>query len=114
VCSSDLLTIFNDKAGSASLQKTNALLNISGVLKAGKNSVLSAGIAGGVSANNANYNKLTYSSQFDGNNIDNTMPSGETVVYRQFTTTDIAAGLAYEFIKVNKIGSTLEKIYFCL
>ena len=94
------LTIFNDKAGSASLQKTNALLNISGVLKAGKSSVLSAGIAGGVSANNANYNKLTYSSQFDGNNIDNTMPSGETVVYRQFTTTDIAAGLAYEFSKV--------------
>jgi hypothetical protein len=94
------LTVFNDRAGSANLQKTNALLNISGVIKTGKRSAFSVGIAGGVSANNANYNKLTYSSQFDGNAIDNTLSSGETVVYRQYTTTDIAAGMAYEYAKV--------------
>ena len=95
------LTVFNDKAGSANLQKTNALLNLSGVIKTGRRSALSVGIAGGVSANNANYNNLTYGSQFDGNNIDNTVVSGETVVYRQFTTTDIAAGAAYEYAKVS-------------
>ncbi len=94
------LTIFNDKAGSANLQKTNALLNVSGIIKTGKRSAFSVGLAGGVSANNANYSKLTYSSQFDGNTIDNTLPSGETVVYRQFTTTDFAAGAAYEWSKV--------------
>ncbi|MDP3558132.1 MAG: PorP/SprF family type IX secretion system membrane protein [Bacteroidota bacterium] len=94
------LTVFNDKAGSANLQKTNALLNISGIIKTGRRSAFSVGIAGGVSANNANYNKLTYSSQFDGNEIDNTLASGETVVYRQFTTTDIAAGMAWEYSKV--------------
>ena len=95
------LTVFNDKAGSASLQKTNALINVSGIIKTGKRSVLSVGVAGGVSANNANYNKLTYGSQFDGNTIDNTLASGETVVYRQFTTTDIAVGAAYQYSKVN-------------
>lgn len=94
------LTVFNDRAGSANLQKTNALLNVSGVIKTGKRSAFSVGIAGGVSANNANYNKLTYGSQFDGNIIDNTASSGETVVYRQFTTTDIAAGAAWEYSNV--------------
>ncbi|MBA2613478.1 MAG: PorP/SprF family type IX secretion system membrane protein [Bacteroidetes bacterium] len=94
------LTVFNDKAGSANLQKTNALLNVSGIIKTGKRSAFSVGIAGGVSSNNANYSKLTYASQFDGNNIDNTIASGETVVYRQFTTTDIAAGAAWEYSKV--------------
>jgi len=94
------LTVFNDKAGSADLQKTNALLNVSGIIKTGKRSAFSVGLAGGVSANNANYSKLTYSSQFDGNAIDNTIASGETVVYRQFTTTDIAAGAAWEYSKV--------------
>jgi type IX secretion system PorP/SprF family membrane protein len=94
------LTYFNDKAGSANLQKNNALLNLSGIIKTGRRSAFSVGIAGGVSANNANYNKLTYGSQFDGNVIDNTIASGETVVYRQFTTTDIAAGAAWEYSKV--------------
>ena len=94
------LTVFNDKAGSASLQKTNALLNVSGIIKTGKHSAFSVGIAGGVSANNANYNKLTYASQFDGNTIDNTIASGETVVYRQYTTTDLAVGAAWEYAKV--------------
>ena len=94
------LTVFNDKAGSASLQKTNALLNVSGIIKTGKKSAFSVGLAGGVSANNANYSKLTYSSQFDGNTIDGSLASGETVVYRQFTTTDIAAGAAWEYTSV--------------
>ena len=94
------LTVFNDRAGSANLQKTNALLNVSGIIKTGRRSAFSVGLAGGVSANNANYSKLTYGSQFDGNNIDNTLPSGETVVYRQFTTTDIGAGAAWEYSKV--------------
>lgn len=94
------LTIFNDKAGAAALQKTNVLLNVSGIVKISNRSVLSVGIAGGVSANNANYNKLTYGSQFDGNSIDNTLASGETVVYRQFTTTDLSVGAAWEYSKV--------------
>ncbi|MBI2722943.1 MAG: PorP/SprF family type IX secretion system membrane protein [Bacteroidetes bacterium] len=94
------LTVFNDKAGSAGLQKTVALLNVSGILKISKRSVFSVGLAGGADATNGNYSKLTYASQFDGNTIDPNKPTGESVVYRQFTTTDIGAGMAYEFSKV--------------
>ncbi|MGZ3900764.1 MAG: PorP/SprF family type IX secretion system membrane protein [Bacteroidia bacterium] len=94
------LTVFNDKAGYASLQKTTALLNVSGILKMSKRSVLSVGLAGGADATNGNYNKLTYANQFDGNTIDPTKPTGESVVFRQFTTTDISAGMAYEYSTV--------------
>ncbi len=90
-------TLFNDRAGVAALQKTNALLNVSGVVKLSKRSVMSVGLCGGVDATNGNYNKLTYASQFDGNSIDPTRLNGETVVYRQFTTTDIGAGITYEY-----------------
>jgi type IX secretion system PorP/SprF family membrane protein len=94
------LTVFNDRAGAAGLSKTNALLNVSGILRTSKRSVLSVGLAGGADATNGNYNKLTFGSQFDGNKIDSDRPTGESVVYRQFTTTDLAAGIAYEYSKV--------------
>lgn len=94
------LTVFNDRAGYANLSKTTALLNVSGVLRSGKRSVISVGLGGGADATNGNYTKLTYANQFDGNKIDPDRPTGESVVYRQFTTTDIAAGMAYEYTKV--------------
>lgn len=90
------LTIFNDQAGAAKLRKTDMMLNVSGVVKIGQRSAMSAGVAMGTSATNANYNNLTYASQFDGNQIDPTLSSNE-IPYRQFTTVDVGAGLAYEF-----------------
>lgn len=94
-------TLYNDRAGAAKISKTNALLHVSGVLKLSKRSVMSAGICGGADATNANYNALTYGSQFDGVVIDPARISGEESRYRQFTTTDIGFGMAYEFNKVS-------------
>lgn len=93
-------TLYNDQAGAAKISKTNALLNISGVVKLSKHSVMSVGLCGGADATNANYNALTYGSQFDGNVIDPTKVSGEESRYRQYTTTDLGAGIAYEYGKV--------------
>lgn len=90
------LTFFNDQAGAAKMRKTNILLNISGVLKIGRKSALSVGLAGGTTGTNANYTALTYESQFNGNTIDPTLSNGEQV-YRQFTTVDFGAGIGYEF-----------------
>jgi type IX secretion system PorP/SprF family membrane protein len=92
-------TFFTDAAGAARLRKTTAMLNMSGLVKLNRHSAMSVGLAGGASAANANYNNITYASQFDGNTFDPAVSSGEKVVYRQFTTTDIAAGIAYEFNK---------------
>jgi type IX secretion system PorP/SprF family membrane protein len=92
------LTIYNDQAGVARIRKTTALLNISGLVKMGKHSAMSVGLAGGTAASNGNYDKLTYASQFNGNAIDPGINSGEAI-YRQYTTVDVAAGIAYEFGK---------------
>lgn len=94
------LTFFTDAAGAAQIRKTTALLHVSGLVKISRRSALSVGLSGGAAATNANYSNLTYASQFNGNSIDPNLVTGESTVFRSFTTTDIAAGIAYEFGKV--------------
>jgi type IX secretion system PorP/SprF family membrane protein len=91
------LNIFKDEAGAAKLSQTLANFNIAAILKASKKVVLSAGVYGGVSINSAQYAKLTYASQFNGTEIDPSLPSREAVVYHNFTSSDFGAGLAYEW-----------------
>lgn len=93
------LTVFRDQAGAAQLSKTTALLNASGVVKTGRNSIFSVGMAFGSSGTSANYSSLTYESQYNGNTLDPNAASGE-IPYRQFTTLDMGAGVAYEISKV--------------
>jgi type IX secretion system PorP/SprF family membrane protein len=96
------LNIFNDKAGSANISNTVANLNIAAIIKLGSKSALSAGIYGGISMNNGNYNKLTYASQFNGTEIDPGRDSHENVAYHSFTYSDLGGGIAYEFTKYKK------------
>lgn len=91
------LTIFRDQAGAAKLNTTNAMFNVSGLVKLSRRSVLSAGVGFGIAATNGDYSNLIYESQFNGNSFDPSAATGEKVVYRQFTTYDLAAGLAYEY-----------------
>jgi type IX secretion system PorP/SprF family membrane protein len=95
------LTYFSDQAGAAKIRKNNILLNVSGLVKMGKFSAISVGLAGGAASSNGNYNDLTYESQFNGNSIDPAISNGEPI-YRQFTTVDVAAGVAYEFAKYKR------------
>ena len=90
-------TLFTDEAGAAKIRKTTAMFNLSGLVKLSRHSAMSVGLSGGAAATNANYSNLTYGSQFDGNNYDPTVSTGERVVFRQFTTTDVAVGVAYEY-----------------
>ncbi len=86
-----------DRAGSANLTKNNMLLNVAGIVKLNKKSAFSAGLALGVDAASANYNKLRFASQFDGNQLeDNAALTGEPN-FRQYTNTDIGMGIGYEY-----------------
>lgn len=89
------MTIFRDQAGAANLTSTSALLNASAIVKMSRSSALSMGLAFGSVSTNADYTKLTYESQFNGNTFDPSITSGE-IPYRQFTTLDLGMGLAYE------------------
>ena len=92
--------LFNDRAGAAKISRTNATLNVSGVLKLGKHSIMSVGMNAGADATSARYTDLTFGSQFDGNIINPEKQSGEESKYRQFTTTDIGTGAAYRYSRV--------------
>jgi type IX secretion system PorP/SprF family membrane protein len=94
------MVIYRDVAGTAKLARTQAMINLSGLVKLSKHSVLCAGIYGGAIGNTADYTKLTYSSQFDGEAINPDASSGEINVFRNFTTTDVGAGIAYEVSSV--------------
>lgn len=91
------LTVYNDAAGIANFSVLSIGLNISGILKVSRESAFALGIYGGPVSNNANYPKLIFSQQFDGEKFDENLPSGEYYSFRKFTYTDVGAGLAYEF-----------------
>ena len=93
------LTVFRDQAGVANLSTTSALLNASAIVKVGRSSAFSLGMAFGTTGTNADYSKLRYESQFNGNSFDESTVSGE-IPYRQFTALDLGFGLAYEISKV--------------
>ncbi len=95
-------TIFNDRAGVASLRKTTAQLNMSGLVKLGKKSAMSVGLAGGASGTSANYERLTYESQFNGNYLDPTLSTPGSDLYQTYTSVDVAAGIAYEYSGFNR------------
>lgn len=89
------LTVFRDQAGAGNLSTTSALLNASAIIKTGRKSALSLGMAFGSIGTNADYTKLTYETQFNGNTFDPGINSQE-IPYRQFTTLDLGFGAAYE------------------
>ncbi|MDF2450036.1 MAG: hypothetical protein K0R26_2540 [Bacteroidota bacterium] len=91
------LFVFNDRAGVAKLGTTQAQIHINGILKTGKNSKLGGGLYMGFNQNSASYASLTYGSQYNGKEIDNTLGSGEAVTYTSFLSSDVGAGLNYEF-----------------
>ncbi|HQQ93319.1 MAG TPA: PorP/SprF family type IX secretion system membrane protein [Bacteroidia bacterium] len=93
------MTIFKDQAGAAKLSTTSALLNASAIVKVGRGSAFSLGLAFGSVSTNADYSKLRYESQFNGNSFDESTVSGE-IPYRQYTTLDLGFGMAYEISKV--------------
>lgn len=95
------VTFFSDQAGVAKVRKNNILLNASGLVKLGNTSAISVGLAGGAASTNGNYDKLTYESQFNGNTMDPAV-SNQEPLYRQYTTVDVAAGIAYEFAKYKR------------
>jgi type IX secretion system PorP/SprF family membrane protein len=92
------LTFFSDKAGAAKISNNQINLFVSGIVKVSSKAALSAGVYGGASFNNANYSALTYGTQYNGVELDPNLPSQESVNFRRYTTNDIGAGVAYEYM----------------
>lgn len=91
------LFIFNDQAGVAKIGTTQAQAHVNAIIKTGRNSRMAGAIYLGMNQNSANYAALTFANQYNGKDLDNSLASGETVVYSSFVNVDAGAGINYEF-----------------
>lgn len=91
------LFVFNDKAGVAKMGSTQAQLHVNAIIKTSEKSKLGGAIYFGFNQNSANYAALTYGNQYDGQELNKDLASGEAVTYASFLNSDVGAGLNYEF-----------------
>jgi type IX secretion system PorP/SprF family membrane protein len=87
--------IFNDKAGDIKMGVflMNALVAYH--IKLSKNSYLSTGFQGGFLQRSVDPSKMIYDNQFDGNNYNPSLNSGEIISNSSFINPDFSAGISY-------------------
>jgi type IX secretion system PorP/SprF family membrane protein len=100
------LIVYNDKAGDAEFRNTQVALSASynKDLSGEGNHYLSGGFQIGFGQQAVNFNKLLFDSQFDGQNLNPQISSGENLSRSNFVYLDMAAGVAW-FFKPTKYTS---------
>lgn len=91
------LFVFNDKAGAAKMGVLDVQLSSAAILQLSKKSKMSAGILAGFTQNTGSFSSLTYGNQFNGEKIDNNIPSNENPDYGSFFSLNSGVGVNYEF-----------------
>ena len=95
------LFAFNDEAGVAKMGSTQAQLHLSAIIKTSKKSKLAAAGYFGYAQTKANYNSLTFGNQYNGNEITQSLASGESFKNVSFFNADVGIGLNYEYSSAN-------------
>lgn len=88
---------YKDIAGKSNFGNFQAGLSFSGVLPVAKNHTFSVGIQPAFGQYSANLAKLTWGSQFNGEEFDTEVNSNETFGLRSSKYFDLGAGIYYEF-----------------
>jgi type IX secretion system PorP/SprF family membrane protein len=92
------IMFFNDIGGDSKFGSQTGSLTLSGILPmGGSGHCLSAGIQGGFGSRKADFSNLTFSSQWNGTQYDQTIVSGESNGVNSFRYVDASAGLYYVF-----------------
>ena len=89
--------LFNDKAGDANMVTSIGQLHLSGVLAANDNNLISVGLVTGYGQRSMNNNALTWGTQYDGQQYDPGLASGEPANFASYTYLDIGAGASWFF-----------------
>lgn len=90
-------SVYSDKAGDIDLGLTIVNISIAYHIKIDNLSFLSAGVQGGFSQNSIDGASLRFKSQFDGNNHNDNLSSGETFKNTSFLEPDFSAGVSYTY-----------------
>jgi len=93
------LNVFSDKAGDSEMGTLQANLNIAYHIKLDKKNTLGAGLMGGFAQRSISFGALQWGSQYDGNNFDSGLPTGEPQGSESITFIDGGAGIVWSFAK---------------
>jgi type IX secretion system PorP/SprF family membrane protein len=88
---------YNDIGGDSKFGSQAGSLTVSGILPVGGGHTISAGIQGGFASRKADYTALTFSSQWNGNEYDQSLLSGESNGLSGYRYIDASAGLLYVY-----------------
>jgi type IX secretion system PorP/SprF family membrane protein len=91
------VNVFNDKAGDSKMSTTIGQLHVAGAIGLNSSNVLSAGVVAGYGQRNLNYGGLTWGNQYDGQQYNSGLSSGEPVNFASYNYMDIGAGLSWMF-----------------
>lgn len=91
------VNFFNDKAGDANMATTVGQLHIAGIVGLNSNNLLSVGVVAGYGQRSLNYSALTWGNQYDGQQYNSTLASGEMQTYSSFNYLDVGAGISWLF-----------------
>lgn len=92
------LMFYNDIGGDSRFGSQTGSVTLSGILPmGGSGHVLSAGIQGGFGSRKADFSNLTFSSQWNGTQYDQTILSGEANGLNSFRYMEASAGLYYVY-----------------
>jgi type IX secretion system PorP/SprF family membrane protein len=91
------LAAFRDDAGDLGLHTTSAVISISGTINLNKDQRLTAGIQSGMLYRGVNTDAMVWGNQYDGQNHDPTMNSGEIGQFNAFVQPDVSLGVAWDY-----------------
>lgn len=91
------VNFFNDKAGDANMVTTMGQLHVAGIVGINSSNLLSVGIVGGYGMRSMNYTALQWGNQYDGQQYNSGLSSGEPGNYSSFGYMDFGAGISWLF-----------------
>ena len=89
--------VFNDKAGDANMATTFGQLDVAGIIALNSQNLLSVGVVAGYGQRSMNYSALMWGNQYDGQQYNSGLASGETQTYSSYNYLDIGAGASWFF-----------------
>ncbi|CAN5171117.1 hypothetical protein BH09BAC5_BH09BAC5_06640 [soil metagenome] len=90
------LNVFSDKAGDGSMSSTFGTLDLSGVLRASGNNLISGGFGCGFGQRSV-VDNFTWDNQFDGVNYNSGLPTLEPGATSNFNLIDLSAGISWYY-----------------
>ncbi|TND00893.1 MAG: hypothetical protein FD123_4307 [Bacteroidetes bacterium] len=89
--------IFSDKAGDANMGTTMGQLHVAGIVALNSTNLLSVGVVGGYGQRSMSMAELTWGNQYDGQQYNPALNSGEPNTYSNLNYLDAGAGLSWFF-----------------